>query len=202
MIIFPIVQCFFIGIEDFYSITLMILREAFIGCSIGIILSISMSFLHLAGHFISSTSSLSTATLLDPHFNDTPSVISTFLILIGTTAFFMMDFHHIAIESLVKTYDIFPLDHSIPFHDWCDYMTQSVSDIFKKSMQLSFPFLILGTISQLSLGLLNKLIPQIQLFYLMMPIQMMICYGTFFLCINVILKFLIDFIQDRLLLFY
>ena len=201
IIIYPIVQEAFIDINNIHLITLTIIREIFIGCSMGIILSILMSFLHLAGHFVSSTSSLSTATLLDPHFNDHPSVLSAFFVLMGTTAFFVMDFHHIAIESLVKTYDLFPLTALVSLSDWCDYLTQALAEVFKKAINLSCPFLILGTVSQLCLGLLNKLIPQIQLFYLMMPVQMMICYGTLFLCTNVLLKFLIIFFQDKLCLF-
>jgi flagellar biosynthetic protein FliR len=77
-------------------------------------------------------------------------------------------------------------------------MTQTVAHAFGLGFQLSAPFLVVGLVFYLGLGLINRLMPQIQVFFIAMPLQIALAFFIMALTISAgLLWFLSDF-QDRL----
>jgi len=88
-----------------------------------------------------------------------------------TTLFllFLTDFHHMVIASLVRSYGFMPM--STGFEPRMALMTlaDTLGGAFMLVLRLASPFLVYGLIFNLSIGMVNKLAPQIPVYFISIP---------------------------------
>jgi flagellar biosynthetic protein FliR len=58
-------------------------------------------------------------------------------------------------------------------------VTQTVAGAFRVGLQLSAPFLVFGLLFNIGLGVLSRLMPQMQVFFIAMPLSILV--GLLFL---------------------
>jgi flagellar biosynthetic protein FliR len=125
---------------------------------------------------------LSNAVLFNPLMNAQTPITSSFLMVAAVTLVFVSDFHHIILMHLVKSYELFPPTFSLLAFgsgDVVQSLIKLISYTLLFGVQLSLPFLIVGIVFQFLLGLMNRLIPNLQIFMIMLPFQ--ILWGLFLL---------------------
>jgi flagellar biosynthetic protein FliR len=145
--------------------------EAIIGLFFGTLLRLIVSTLETAGGVIGLQTGLSNATILNPALAAQSPLPSAFLGVAGITLVFVSGLDHFLLRSLVSIYDVFPAGGEFMPGD----MAQSVIELANKSfvvgIELSMPFFVMGLLMYVALGLLQKLLPQIQLFLVILPVQ-------------------------------
>lgn len=154
------ISLFFLGIKEFA-----------IGFSIGMVAKFVLIILDIAGTFIANNLGLSNAVLFNPALETTTSLPAIFLTLAGTTSLLVLDLHHLVIEGITHSYKLMPVFETIPIHDIGQALSNSLNQTLTVSLQISFPFIIVSIIIQLALGLLNRLVPTVQVFFIGMPLQ-------------------------------
>ena len=155
-------------------ITLM-LSEAFIGIFIGTVMRIMITALDTAGGIISIQSGFANALVFNPATASQGSLIGALYSVLGVTLLLVTNMHHYMLASLVDSYTLFPaLAHAPDMKPILEVVTQTVSAAFRIGVQLSMPFLIVGLVVQLAFGLLGRLMPQVQIFFLAMPVQILL----------------------------
>jgi flagellar biosynthetic protein FliR len=149
----------------------LVAYEVVIGLFFGTLLRLMVSTLETAGGVIGLQTGLSNATILNPALAAQSPLPSAFLGVAGITLIFVTGFDHFLLRCLVSIYDIFP-----PGGEWMPGdMAQSVIQVANKSfvvgIELVMPFFIMGLLMYVALGLMQKLLPQIQLFLVILPVQ-------------------------------
>lgn len=150
---------------------LLIGGEILVGAFLGTITKMLMSALDVAGMVISSQISLANAFVLNPMMAAQGSLVSAFLGIMGLTLIFVTDLHHLLLLAVVDSYSLFMPGAPLPFGDFGDMMAELLSRSFSIGMRIAAPFLVAGLLFYLALGLLNRLMPQIQVFFIAMPAQ-------------------------------
>jgi flagellar biosynthetic protein FliR len=135
--------------------------------------AVIMSALHVAGFLVASQIGLAYAQTLDPTQNTQGAVVGNFLTLLGTVMIFATDLHHLAIGAIAGSYRMIPPGATLPTADMVQLVIHLVSSSFALGFQLAAPFLVFGFAVYAALGVLAKLMPQLQIFFVAVPINIM-----------------------------
>jgi len=157
--------------ESISSLMHMVGYEILIGLFFGTLLRVVMSVLETTGMVIGLQSGLSNAQVLNPALSSQSPLPSAFLGMIAIVMVFVTGLDHLLFKSLIALYDAFPPNGEIMPGDMAEAMIQSVSKSFQLGIELAMPFFVIGLLMYIALGILQKLMPQVQLFLVMLPVQ-------------------------------
>ncbi|MBL8808160.1 MAG: flagellar type III secretion system protein FliR [Rhodospirillales bacterium] len=160
--------------ESAISMTGIILAESLVGAFIGLAGRFAMSALVVGGAIISQQSGLSAATLFDPGFGQQGAAVSAWLVAIAVAFLFVSNLHHLLLHAVADSYTIFPPGRLPPLGDFANAITLWASHSFTLGVQIAAPFLVFGLIVNLAMGLIARLQPAIQIFFIAQPAQIAI----------------------------
>jgi len=158
---------------------IIIAGEIAIGVFIGLIAQVLLSTLQTAGTIIAFMMSLANALAFNPATAQQSSTIGSFLGAVGLLLIFMGDLHHLMLAAVVDSYTLFVPGQMPPVGDFSEIMTRIVAGSFTVALQFSAPWILVGLIFYLGLGLLARLMPQVQIFFVAIPIQLLIGFALF-----------------------
>lgn len=150
----------------------LICYELVIGIFFGTLIRVLTSALEAAGMLIGMETGLSSATMMNPAMATQSTLPSAFLSTAGLMLIFITGADHFLIRSIAALYDLFPAGGPFMIGD----MTQTVIHVANRSfivgIELAAPFLVMSLLFYTALGILQRLMPMIQLFLLSMPVQL------------------------------
>src|SRR5205085_8796871 len=76
--------------------------------------------------------------------------------------------------------------------------TRTIAGAFKVGIQLSAPFLVFGLLFNLGLGVLSRLMPQMQVFFVGMPLSILVGLLILFLVIGAIMTTFLSYTENVL----
>ena len=179
----------------------LIAREATAGVLVGAMARLIMSALETAGYLIASQTGLAFAQTFDPGQGTQGAMVSTFLSLIGALLVFETGLHHLALGAISGSYVLLPPGNALPTGDLAELALTLVSGAFALGLQLSAPFLIFGLVIYAVLGVLSRVMPQLQVFFLAMPVSILSGFVLLMLVIGVMMTKFLDFFAEQMSLF-
>ena len=103
-----------------------------------------------------------------------PNEIGAWMSMIALVLSFVTDLHHLMLRGLVESYALFRPADVPPIGDFTELIVRLVSSTFLLGIRIATPFLAFGFIFNLALGLVARLMPQVQVFFVAMPLQIVI----------------------------
>jgi len=183
------------------ALFLLLGGEVVVGLIIGGALRIAVSSLHVAGTVIAQQSGLSAAQFFDPAQMTQGAITSSFLTLVGMTMIFVTDVHYLFLQGTYASYTLFPVGQLPPFGDIADLVSGFVAGSFKLGFQISAPFLVYGLTFYIGIGLINRLMPQVQIFFVAMPLQIMLAFAVLSITVGGSITLFIDYYEETLIRF-
>jgi flagellar biosynthetic protein FliR len=172
-ILYPVVGKNLPGVPpDFPTMALLIISEVFVGIFLGILVEIMLMALHVAGTVISFQAGLSSALVHDPITEMQGSSVTGLLNMLGVLLMFILNLHHVIFQALVESYWLFIPGKLPPMGDFSESVVRQVSWCFDIGIRLSAPFIVVNTVLFSGLGILSRLMPQMQVFFVAMPLQL------------------------------
>lgn len=138
--------------------------EITIGAWIGVMARTLMTALQFAGYQVGMVSALANAFSNDSGSFQGSTMLAQFLLLSGLVLIFMTNTHHIMLEALIGSYDVFPFAH-LEVGDMTEQGVKMVSYSLYVGMSLAAPFYVLGVCNNVSLGLANRMMPTLPVFF-------------------------------------
>lgn len=161
--------------EDVMAIIGLIFHELAIGIILGAIVRISVMATQVAGAIIAFQTGLSSAMAADPtQVGMQGAVFGSFLSFLGMVLIFATDLHHMALAATYDSYMVFPLDAPLMFDDAAQLAIRTVASAFSVGIQMSAPFIVFGLVFNLGAGILARLMPALQVYFLLMPANIII----------------------------
>jgi flagellar biosynthetic protein FliR len=154
-------------------------EELLVGAVLGLTARLTISALEVAGSVVAQQLGLGFVTAVDPTQGEQGVIVGNFLTLLGVTMFFATDMHHLVIAALNDSYTLFEPGEVPAVGDIAALVTRTVAGAFRIGIQLSAPFLVFGLLFNAGLGLLSRLMPQMQVFFVALPLSILI--GLLFL---------------------
>lgn len=143
--------------------------EVTIGAWIGLTARILMTALQFAGYQIGMVSGLSNAFAPDSAAFQGGTILSSALLLSGVAVIFATDFHHLMIDALLMSYEVFPVGTILP-GDLAEQAVRAAGASVYVGVSLSAPFFILTLLLNLAMGLANRMMPTMPVFFVASPI--------------------------------
>ena len=149
-------------------------QELLVGLVLGMTARLTISALQVAGSVIAQQLGLGFVTAVDPTQGQQGLIVGNFLTLLGVTLIFATDLHHLVIAALHDSYQLFRPGEVPVVGDVAALVTRTIADAFRVGVQLSAPFLVFGLVFNLGLGVLSRLMPQMQVYFVGVPLSIML----------------------------
>jgi len=173
-------------------------NEFVVGGFIGLVSRMIVAALQVAGTTISYQSSMALAQSFDPTAGSQGALIGNFLSVLGVAVIFAMDLHHLSIMALHDSYLLFPPGQWLPVGDVTEIAVRTMAGVFKLGISLAAPFLVFGIVFNLGVGLLNRLMPQVQVFFIAMPVNVGIAIMILMATIGTMMLWYTDHVRQTL----
>ncbi len=186
-----------ISVDNFSLIAylLLILRELLIGFFLGLIANIFIAAFSYAAELISYFMGFTIVNVFDPTFGQI-SVLDRFFILMFYLLFFVTGAYQMVIGGLVMSFKIFPVGQIYFNPDIFRYIFYKSPYIFYMAFKIAFPFVLILFIINVTLALINRLIPQINVFIVGLPLQIFVGLASLAVGASLIVYFSISVINS------
>ncbi|MEI8395015.1 MAG: flagellar biosynthetic protein FliR [Rhodospirillaceae bacterium] len=165
------------------ALTLLILGEVLVGVFVGSLPRLMFGALEVAGMIIAMQAGLSNAFVFNPSLASQGSLPGSLMSWLALLLIMVGDLHHLLLMAVIHSYDLFQPGAPLPVSDFMQMVSHLVSQSFMIGVEMSAPFLATGLVFALALGIMARLAPQMQVFFVFMSAQ--IAYGLFLFAITV-----------------
>lgn len=181
------------------ALGLLLAQEITAGILIGAMARIIMSALQVAGTLIATQTGLAYAQTVDPtSHGEQGMVVGNFLSLLGVVLIFATNLHHLAIGAVAGSYRLIPPGAALPTGDMAELVTSLVSGSFALGFQLAAPFLVFGFALSVGIGVLARLMPQLQIYFVAMPLNILVGFLLMVLILGSMMTLFLDFYSTRM----
>jgi flagellar biosynthetic protein FliR len=173
-------------------------HELAVGFILGGLIRLILTAAQVAGAVIAFQMGLSMAQTTDPTQSGVQgAVVGNFLAMLGVTLIFATDLHHMLLAGIYASYDYFPPAAPLMLGDAAEMAVRIVGQSFVIGVQMSAPLLVFGLVFYLGLGILGRLMPQIQVFFMAMPANIIIGLILFALLLSLTMTLYIGRLEDH-----
>lgn len=188
-------------VPAFGTLLLLITVEFITGLFIGTIARILMMAMDTAGMLISLASGISNAQVFNPSLAVQGSVFGAFLSVGGVTLLFVTNLHHLMIYGIVESYEMFPIGGVPDTSSMAQLVARAVAASFLTGFQIAMPFIIISMILYVGMGVLSRLMPQVQIFMIAIPLQIMLALMILAISLSSMMLFFLTRFEDGMVYF-
>lgn len=179
----------------------LLVVEIGIGVFFGMIARLILLGVQTAGSIISLQIGIASALVSDPTTQQQAAVTGNFLIALTVVLIFATGLDHMTLKGLAGTYAIFPPGQIPPMSDVADHAARIVADSFAVAMAMTAPFLVYGIVFAVALGLLARLMPTLQVFFIAMPMQILAGFALMAVALTSMMLYFLSSYEERMSLF-
>ena len=194
MVILPLHRsAYHLDLRAFLPVLQMMFQEMLIGAVLGLLSRLTVSALQVAGVVVAQQMGLGFVTAVDPTQGQQGMIVGNFLAVLGITMIFATDLHHLVITALADSYIIFKPGEIPVLGDVANALSTTVAGAFRIGVQIAAPFLVFGLLFNMGLGILSKLMPQMQVFFVGMPLSIMVGFLILILVVGAMMTTFLDY---------
>lgn len=177
----------------------LVMIEIFYGAFIGTATKILFTAIATAGSFISMYTGLASATMFNPTLGEQGSLYSIFLTLLSILLFFATNMHHLLIQAVLESYVYFTPGMPPPLGDFTYAVARLTTESFTLGLHLSAPFLLATMLLFMVLGIMARLMPQLQIFFVALPIQVLMGFVILIVAMSGLMTWFLDNYRELLM---
>ncbi len=155
---------------------MLMLKEVFIGFIIGFINGHIFFVMNMAGRLIDTARGTSMSEVQDPHSKKRATPVGDLYTQLFLIIFVTINGHHIFFEAFFYSFQAMPVHLSPAFGDprmatWLDHMLLISGEIWQISVVLASPVMAATFITDVVFGILNRVAPQLNAYFMSMPVK-------------------------------
>lgn len=175
--------------------------EILIGLFLGGLSRMLIATVHMAGMIISYQASLVSALVPDlaqAQGQAQGTVLGNLLSVTAVVLIFATDLHHVMLKGLADSYSLFLPGQFPMVQDFANHAAQTLSGTFRMAMQMAAPHIVAGILLYLGAGIIARLMPGIQIFFIILPAQLLLSFFILMVAASAILMWYMDYFRDTL----
>ncbi|KDM67044.1 MULTISPECIES: flagellar biosynthetic protein FliR [Acidiphilium] len=187
-IVAPLIVSGTIGVPSSIPVfAFLVLREIVVGLSLGWLTAAIMLSLPVAGQIISYQMGLSSVLLPNVEIGPNSTLVANALSVMLPAVVFTTGLFMLPVLAIIRSFRVIPLTSTIigahlpPAGLLLGFAVRAVSAEFVTALHLAAPFLFIGLLWQAGLGLMSKVAPSMQVYFVAAPLQLL--GGMFLLAI-------------------
>jgi flagellar biosynthesis protein FliR len=147
----------------------MIFSELVLGAVIGLVARFYVLALQFIGSAVAQLSGFGGAPGIAIEEQDMQSPVGAIISLSALLLLFIFDFHHQIVAALVTSYRVVPVDVLFDPRSALTDLADTISESFLVVLRLGSPFVAYAILVNLATGFINKLSPQIPVYFISLP---------------------------------
>ncbi len=153
-------------------------QQLIIGTAVGLTLQLIFVAVRTAGEIIGLQMGLSFATFFDPSGGQNMPIIARILNLLATLLFLSLNGHLWMLTILNQSFEVLPIGGTSLHAEGFYYLVKMGGLIFRCGLMLGLPIITLLLAINFTLGLLNRLTPQLSIFVIGFPLTLTVGMGA------------------------
>lgn len=153
----------------------LLAQNILIGVMLGFAVRLVFAALELTGELIGLQMGLSFAGFFNPASGQTQNAVGNFMSLLALLMFIAIDGHLMLVHALAESFRLFPLaggDGGLPMS--FEALARSGAGIFSTALQLALPFLAVTLLTNILLGVMARIAPQLNIFAVGFPLTILV----------------------------
>lgn len=156
----------------------LLAKEVLIGFTLGFIASLVFEAVQVAGRIVDFQRGSTMGELYAPQLQSRVSELGQFKLQLAIVLFIVIGAHRAFIRSLLESYEFIPalsFPHFTPgFSTAAEMIATLTAAVLSIGLQLAAPALIALILTDLFFGIINRVAPQVNVFFLSMPVKMLV----------------------------
>ena len=177
-----------------FSLLLMMAKELLIGFALGLLINFYISAFSYAAEIVSYFMGLTVVNVFDPTYGQV-SVLSKFFIMLFYVIFFVSGAYEYFISAMALSFEAIPFGIRPIDQGLWRYIIEQSGIIFMLAFKMAFPFALILYLINLALALVNRLIPQINVFIVGLPLQIFVGLAALAFGASVIVYLGVSYLQ-------
>jgi len=191
-------KAYAVDLKTFGPVLVLLFQELVIGAVLGLTARLAISALQVTGSVVAQQLGLGFVTAIDPTQNQQGLLVGNFLTVLGVALVFATDLHHLVIAAMNDSYTIFQPGELPLMGDAAQHVTRIIATAFRIGIQLSAPFLVFGLLFNFGLGILSRLMPQMQVFFIGLPLSILLGLLLLLLVIGAMMGTFVGYLEGVL----
>jgi flagellar biosynthetic protein FliR len=147
----------------------LIVSESLIGALIGLMARLYVLALQFMASAISTLIGFNAVGGMSIEENEPEGPLGSIITFGALMMLFIFEYHHEIVKALVLSYDVAPISAVFDPRTALVDLTDTVSESFMIIIRLGSPFIAYAILANLGIGFINKLVPQIPVFFISQP---------------------------------
>lgn len=171
----------------YFAIILLIIKEVIIGFIFGLLTNFIFYIYECAGQWMDYFRAANSMNQLVPSLDNPSSSLGGFMFSLSLALFFSLDLHIPFFSGLLKSFILFPPQEfnvtTLEESYWLVFLEIS-SQLFFLALEISLPILVISLLLDICFGLLNRLVPEVNAYFLSLPVKTLVGLLMLFLTLG------------------
>ena len=156
----------------------LLIKEAFVGFTLGFVASLVFEAIQVAGRVIDFQRGATMSEMFAPQLQTRVSELGQFKLQLAIVIFLAIGAHHAFISALLNSFEIIPATGfpklAAGWTPAAAFITKLSGSVISIGIQLAAPAMIALLLTDLFFGIVNRVAPQINVFFLSLPVKMVV----------------------------
>jgi len=166
--------------------------EVITGLTLGFITKFCFFSAQLAGQLMDFQIGFSMMSLFDPVSNENVTLLGTLLYWVSMVMFFVVDGHHMLIRAIIDSFNVVEIGKFILSQATAMMMVKIFVEFFTLGLKIAIPIILIIIITDISLGLISRTVPQLNVMILGMPIKILVGLSCFALVLPTAITLIVN----------
>ena len=168
------------------------------GALIGTVIQMVMTALNLAGMVISRSAGLMNAFVDDPISNSQSAIVISLLNVMAVVLIFSSGLHGFMIMAIVDSYSLISPNEPFLMGDLLNTVVTVLNKSFHIGLQIASPFLMYALVFQVTMGVMSRLSPQMNIFFVALPLQILLGFALLTIALPAMMLVFLNFFDSNL----
>jgi type III secretion protein T len=170
----------------------IMVKESVIGAAIGFVMGLFFWGVESMGSILDFQRGAGMARAFDPATAAETSPLKNFLLQVAIALFFMSGGFTLFLSSVYESYTVWPIYSYLPEinSNFAEFFLKKVDDLMTMVVLLTAPVMIAMFLSEFGLALINRFSPQLNVFFLSLPIKSAVAVFMLILYMQYLLPYL------------
>lgn len=167
---------------------LLVIKEAVVGLSLGLIAFMMMTAIQIAGSFIDFQMGFSIANVIDPQSGAQSPLIGQFVYTLALLFMLSVNAHYLLLDGIYYSFQYIPIDQAFPSFGndhFGLFIVKSFNAMFIIAFQMSAPVVASLFLVDLALGIVARTVPQLNVFVVGLPLKIAVSFIMLIVCMSV-----------------
>lgn len=174
-------------------------REFVTGLALGLAVAAVFAAIEMAASLISYQLGFGLAATFNPAFGIQGTALNTLYLALAGLIFFHTNAHQLLISALARSFLLLPPGSVMPNFDSATEVIQLSAAMFSDALRIGLPIAGSLLVADIALGLLNRMVPQMSVFFVGLPAKLFLGFFVLLLSLPFLLNILALTTNDGLL---